>query len=84
MIALADGGVVRVLPELALVLGLVAILVVDLVPSLRRAGPWLGIVACGAGLLAMSFGEQGGVGSMLAVDGVANLARLLILPVAAL
>lgn len=73
-------------PEAALLAGFVAILVSDLLPSLpaRRVGPWLGIAACAVGFGFALVGGGGAVASMLAVDAEARLARLLILPLAAL
>jgi NADH-quinone oxidoreductase subunit N len=73
-------------PEAALTLGLFAILASDLVQgtSQRRVGPWLGIVAA-AVAFALSLGApSGAVGTMLSIDPLAQLARLLILPLLAL
>ncbi|MBL8751826.1 MAG: hypothetical protein JNK15_00890 [Planctomycetes bacterium] len=87
MIAFAEAfPLALVRPEAALCVGLFAILASDLGPGAdrRRAGPWLGIAAALVAFLLALDAPSGAVGTMLAIDGPARLARLLILPLVAL
>ena len=87
MIAALDALPLHALvPELLLVMALFAILGVDLLrhPALRTAGPWLGGVACAVAACFALPAAPTTVGPMLAIDGLAGFARLLILALAAL
>ncbi|MBL9079077.1 MAG: hypothetical protein JNL08_16355 [Planctomycetes bacterium] len=72
-------------PELALCVGLGAILLADLVPALvaRRVAPWLGLAACAAAGVCLAVAPGDGAG-MFAVDAIGRLARGLILALLAL
>lgn len=65
------------MPEAALAAGLCAVLAADLIPSLRAraVGLWLGVVAAVVAC-SLAFGAANAVvGQMLALDGLAGLAR---------
>lgn len=68
------------LPELALGGGLVAVLLADMVlPAARRAwSTGLALLACATAAAAAIAGDGARIGEMLAVDGVVQLARLLV------
>ncbi len=68
-------------PEAALAAGLCAILAADLLPGSRTRNitPWLGLLACALAFTFSLAAPTGNVGSMLAIDGLTNLARCLIL-----
>ncbi len=86
MIAFAEAfPLALVRPEAALTGGLLAILASDLSPgaNARRLGPVLGIVSCAVAMWLACAAPVGNVGTMLAIDGVTTLARLLILPLTA-
>lgn len=75
-----------VLPEAALAAGFLCILASDLVPGLapRRVAPWLGIAACAVATVCAMVAPAGVIAPMLAFDGIAALARLLVLLLTAL
>ncbi len=66
------------LPECALATGMLAVLTRDLVPEVggKRVPTWLGLAAAVAAALFAWQSPTGAVGSMLTVDGMANLARI--------
>lgn len=67
----------RLLPEAALALGVVAVMVADMVlPAGRKAGAaYIAIFACAAALVAAAVTRGGSAGPMLSIDNLAILAR---------
>lgn len=75
-----------VVPELAVALGIVLVLALDLVlpAQLRRGSSWLGLLALAVGLWACGTAPRGAFAAMLHVDALTQLARPALLFVTAL